>query len=114
MFIVGLSFVSFFLPVAIIMFSTYNKVTSNSGYQFANGFSEESVMAIIIVSMICVAIGVVLMVCGWGKRKNESRLKTIQNRSQQNNSRFCHTCNVNVSSSNKKCPICGNDLNGGF
>ena len=114
MFLIGLFLVSFSLPFAIIMFSNYNKVASNSGYRFINGFSEESVMAIVVISLIVVAIGIILMIYGWLKRKDEARQKTIQNKSQQNKSNFCRMCKVNVSTSTGKCPICGNDLKEGF
>lgn len=108
MFLIGACLVGFSLPVAIYMFSMLNKVTSNPFiYRFTNGFTEESVTTIAIVSVVVSVIGLCLMFVGYVKRKNSATLRAIENRGKET---VCPRCNVNVASKDGQCPICGQNV----
>lgn len=109
MFITGI-FMSVFGSVTFISFlSILSKVTSNPRhYRFRNGFDENTLAVLAILAFAIAVTGIVLMIFGWVKRKNQNMLDTMQNQAKQN---FCPNCKVAVESKDGKCPICGRSLN---
>lgn len=108
MFIIGLFLTAFSLPMAIVMMrNLYLVISHPNTYRLADGLSEEIVIIIAILCFVLAIIGIVLMVFGWLKRKNQATLDSIANAKKQN---YCSHCNINVSEQNVNCPICGKSL----
>ncbi len=109
MFIIGLSLTCFSVPFAIYMLDILNKTNSNPyKYQLANGITESTVENLVVLSIVMACVGVCLMIFGWVNRRNKAALNSIENHSKSN---YCPNCNLNISGSSNKCPICGNKLN---
>ena len=69
--------------------------------------NEDQLNAFIVISILLFCIGLVLIVLGIVKNKNQKKLNTISNLNQKN---YCSHCNITVNSDNSKCPNCGNEL----
>lgn len=108
MFLLGLLLTCFSVPIGINMIYSLYLVSENPySYRFTNGFSEESVAFIAVLAFSAAIIGICLMVFGIIKRRNKAALDSIKNYKKAD---FCKKCNLNVSSSNGHCPICGDKL----
>ncbi len=108
MFIIGLCLVAFALPLAISMMRNLYLVSEHpDAYYFSNGLSEKDVAIMAVLFSIVAIIGIVLMIFGWIKRRNESALASIVNAQNHN---YCSRCNINVSKQSINCPICGKSL----
>lgn len=108
MFIIGLCIAIFSLPLAISMIRILYLISEHPyTYRLANGMSEEAVAFMAILFAALAAIGIVLMIFGWLKRRNKATLDSIVNAGSQN---YCSTCNINVSDQCTNCPVCGKAL----
>lgn len=108
MFILGLCLTIFGVPLTIIMMRNLYLVSEYPYlYRYANGFSEESVMIMVILFAIVSITGIAFMILGWIKRKNKATLDSIINAETQN---YCSTCNINVATQYSNCPVCGKPL----
>ncbi len=109
MFIIGLCITVFALPLAVSMFRNLYLVSKYpSEYFLINGLSESDVAVMAIVFTVLTAVGIVLMLFGWIKRRNKAALDSIINAEKQN---YCTNCNVNITAESTNCPICGKSLN---
>ena len=93
MFIAGLSIFSFSAVIA--------------AYCYLFGSNDDSTGAVFLIFCVAAAVGLLLMLFGRMKQKNNATLKSIEN---NNVSDFCPNCKVNVSSQTNQCPICGTEL----
>ena len=108
MFIIGLCLTTFGLPMAISMMRNLYLISKYPyTYRPSNGLSEEDIAIMAIFLSILAAIGIMLMIFGWIKRRNKSTLDSIVNAENQN---YCSHCHINVSKQNTNCPICGKSL----
>ncbi len=109
MFILGISLISFSIPLAVYLFLLIQEVANNPYMRYANGITEEKLFLWIALCIILACIGLGLIFFSLYKKKNKDMLKSIENRE---NKSYCKYCNVNVVSSNGVCPICKRSLKG--
>ena len=67
---------------------------------------EKNILIIIILAFVFIA-GVIMMICGGGKRSNKAALDSIVNSKKQN---YCDHCKINVAGERSTCPVCGRQL----
>ncbi len=107
MFIIGLFMTCIGVPLSVSTLRILYLLDTNSNARLTNGLTEDDIATMVIISVLLALVGIVLMIFGKARRKNEELSNSITNASKLD---YCKRCHCNVESKDGICPICKNKI----
>ena len=107
MFLSGLLMSCFGIPATIWAARILYVLDTKSNVRLTGGLSEENIAAVAIIGCILSVVGIILMIFGKAKRKNQEISDSISNSSKL---LYCTQCKINVEVKDGKCPICNQQI----